>query len=79
MYSLYTEYIRKIFCISQLTEPYKHFLSLLLLAQLVLIVDGHVVLPLGELHNLSGTEVNAVVEVAEEEEVVKLVCQVELV
>ena len=63
----------------ELTKSDKYLLPLLLLAQLIFSIDGHMILSLCVLDDLRGAEIDPVVQVAEEKEVVELVCQVKLV
>ena len=61
---------------TRLTEAHEHFSILLLLTKLLLLHQLLIVLVSCELNNPSGWEVNAVVEVAKEEEMVELVGEI---
>ena len=70
-------------CVSKererLTKTNKNFLQVHLFLQLIFSKDGTMILSLGKLYNLRGPQIHTVVEVSEEEKVMKLVCQEKLV
>ncbi len=68
-----SSYVRR-----SLTKPDKDLLFLLIFPKLILQINGVVVHSLGQVDDIRGRQVHTIVQVAEEEHVCKLVCQVKL-